>query len=545
MGNNPIIFVPSHRSYADFILMSFVCFTYDVEIPCIAAGMDFHGMWAMGSILRDTGAFFMRRSYNNDYLYWTTFKQYINQLVINGELPIEFFIEGTRSRSNKSLMPKYGLLNMILKPLFLRQVPDIIFVPISISYERIMEEKLFSYELLGVPKPKESTSGFFKSLSIIKESYGSVHLNFGHPISGRKFFGEKLQTSHHSIGSIHQQELSEYDKNIIPSLAHEIIHCQQKLSILNIINLIALLVNHNLSNCKELLSYVELRDKVLWLKKMLEELGANIWCTDVDNEIQEALKVHNNKIILNNGKIDVARENIDLTNLNVTKLKAHRLTEEVMSYSVPLVMLYIYINPVLHHLVDLAIIVAVFKQKVQITIDDLRNHYIYMRTILLYEFVTYFPDIEKEFMKAFSQSITLELIVKTSDTNYSLGKNEDMQEILLSSIQPFLYSYYKMVIVLETYGSCDEKKILTETQKQIVSEMKNLFIHPYSLNLDTFSHCLSSLTNFKAVERVKSTNGLSYNVDYEKLLEIKANLEPYILELYKGKILTTLSKHKL
>lgn len=62
----------------------------------------------MGSILRDTGAFFMRRSYNNDYLYWTTFKQYINQLVINGELPIEFFIEGTRSRSNKSLMPKYG-----------------------------------------------------------------------------------------------------------------------------------------------------------------------------------------------------------------------------------------------------------------------------------------------------------------------------------------------------------------------------------------------------------------------------------------------------
>lgn len=47
---------------------------------------------------------------------------------------------------------------MILKPLFLRQVPDIIFVPISISYERIMEEKLFSYELLGVPKPKESTS---------------------------------------------------------------------------------------------------------------------------------------------------------------------------------------------------------------------------------------------------------------------------------------------------------------------------------------------------------------------------------------------------
>lgn len=112
----------------------------------------------MGTMLRDTGAFFMRRTYNNDSLYWTTFKQYVYQLVTKGDLPIEFFIEGTRSRSNKSLMPKYGLILMILKAFFLSQVPDILFVPINISYERILEEKLFAFELLGVPKPKESTS---------------------------------------------------------------------------------------------------------------------------------------------------------------------------------------------------------------------------------------------------------------------------------------------------------------------------------------------------------------------------------------------------
>lgn len=47
---------------------------------------------------------------------------------------------------------------MILKAFFLSQVPDILFVPISISYDRILEEGLFSYELLGVPKPKETTS---------------------------------------------------------------------------------------------------------------------------------------------------------------------------------------------------------------------------------------------------------------------------------------------------------------------------------------------------------------------------------------------------
>ena len=37
-------------------------------------------------------------------------------------------------------------------------MPDIMVVPIAISYDRVLEEKLYAYELLGVPKPKESAS---------------------------------------------------------------------------------------------------------------------------------------------------------------------------------------------------------------------------------------------------------------------------------------------------------------------------------------------------------------------------------------------------
>lgn len=39
MGNQPVLYLPSHRSYADFVLMSYICFSYDIEIPAIAAGM--------------------------------------------------------------------------------------------------------------------------------------------------------------------------------------------------------------------------------------------------------------------------------------------------------------------------------------------------------------------------------------------------------------------------------------------------------------------------------------------------------------------------
>lgn len=46
---------------------------------------------------------------------------------------------------------------MILQPFFKSDLPDILFVPINFSYDRLLEEDLFAFELLGVPKPKEST----------------------------------------------------------------------------------------------------------------------------------------------------------------------------------------------------------------------------------------------------------------------------------------------------------------------------------------------------------------------------------------------------
>jgi len=47
---------------------------------------------------------------------------------------------------------------MILVPFLTGRVPDITIVPINISYDRTLEEVLFAYELLGLPKPKESTT---------------------------------------------------------------------------------------------------------------------------------------------------------------------------------------------------------------------------------------------------------------------------------------------------------------------------------------------------------------------------------------------------
>lgn len=111
-------------------------------------------MVGMGNMLRNTGAFFMRRSFSSDKMYWDVFREYVRTLITKYHSGVEFFLEGTRSRSCKALPPKIGLLSMLLEPFFMRKIFDVLVIPVAVSYDRPVEEELFAYELLGVPKPK-------------------------------------------------------------------------------------------------------------------------------------------------------------------------------------------------------------------------------------------------------------------------------------------------------------------------------------------------------------------------------------------------------
>jgi len=50
------------------------------------------------------------------------------------------------------------MLSAALESYFKAELPDTMLVPVSVSYDRIIEESLYAYELLGIPKPKESAS---------------------------------------------------------------------------------------------------------------------------------------------------------------------------------------------------------------------------------------------------------------------------------------------------------------------------------------------------------------------------------------------------
>lgn len=176
-----IVLIPSHRSYIDFLITTYILFAYDFPAPMIAAGEDFLNMSFVSNLLRFGGAFFLRRTFRGDTLYNAIFTEYVQRLLIMG-FPIEFFVEGTRSRSGKLLQPKLGLVNMLTDTYFNKQINDITFFPININYERVMEDAAYTREWMGEKKKAESLENLVKASSILTQSWGRITLKFCPPI---------------------------------------------------------------------------------------------------------------------------------------------------------------------------------------------------------------------------------------------------------------------------------------------------------------------------------------------------------------------------
>ena len=73
---------------------------------------DFSSMKFFGWLLRNCGAFYIRRSFGDDQLYWAVFTEYVQTQICHGDHPVEFYVEGTRSRTLKSYSPKFGGLKL-------------------------------------------------------------------------------------------------------------------------------------------------------------------------------------------------------------------------------------------------------------------------------------------------------------------------------------------------------------------------------------------------------------------------------------------------
>lgn len=179
----PLVIVPSHKSHIDYLVLSYVFLVNDMVPPHIAAGANL-SFWPLGFFFRRGGAFFLRRTFKGDKLYGAIFRAYVRKLLREG-FNVEFFIEGGRSRTGKLLQPKLGLLGMIVEAALdddgahARRASV---VPISIGYEKVIEEKSYAKELAGGEKKKEDVKGLLKATRVLGAQYGRLNIQFDDPL---------------------------------------------------------------------------------------------------------------------------------------------------------------------------------------------------------------------------------------------------------------------------------------------------------------------------------------------------------------------------
>ena len=101
---------------------------------------------------------------------------------------LEFFIEGTRSRSGKTLTPKFGLLSIVGDAVLDGSLKDAKILPIAITYEKVLEAETYPYELLGEEKVKESLIRVVKAARILSTNFGRIYINFGPIISVKEYY---------------------------------------------------------------------------------------------------------------------------------------------------------------------------------------------------------------------------------------------------------------------------------------------------------------------------------------------------------------------
>ena len=261
-----VVYVPCHRSHLDYLLLSYLLYTKGIVPPHIAAGVNLN-LPVVGTILRKGGAFFLRRSIRGSALYSAVFSEYVAQLVAGG-YSIEYFIEGGRSRTGRLLPPKGGMIVMTVRGFLRQPTRPVLFQPVYIGYEKLMEGNSYLDELSGKPKEKESIWQLLWGIpKVLRSNYGQVVVNFGEPIKLGDMLAE--HAPQWDGKPLEEDDKPQWLSDTVDALAQRIQVNVNRAADVNPINLLALAL---LSTPKHAMGEADLLAQIALSKTLLAEL---------------------------------------------------------------------------------------------------------------------------------------------------------------------------------------------------------------------------------------------------------------------------------
>jgi glycerol-3-phosphate O-acyltransferase len=512
-----LVYVPCHRSHVDYLLLSYVIHYQGLSIPHIAAGKNLN-MPIIGPILRGGGAFFIRRSFKGNELYSTVMFEYLAKLISMGT-PVEYFVEGGRSRTGRLLKPRSGMLAMTVRAFLKYRKRPVAFIPVYVGYEKMIEGKAYLAELSGHDKKAESLFTSIRSILAIKGNFGHVYTSFGTPV----------MLTHHLDNHNPNWLIQEYDdtyrpgwiKDTVNDIAEHIMVNINRAAHVNAINLVSTVL---LATPKQHMDEAQ-------LASMIDIYSSIINSLDYSSKI---------KVVSLSGTEQVKRAE----SLKRVKRRKHKMGDIIYLDSKNSVLLTYYRNNILHLTALPSVIACCFNntpvQKLENIIELVSITYPFLRRQL---FITWTQEQLPEAIERIVGILAgLGLLEKTGKNEYSRPSASSIEygqlELLARVISPVLELYYMTFAVLLNTGTNKvsepdliEHSFLMAQRVSMIYELNS----PDFFDKRLITSFIDSLRDIKYISI--DTDGLiEYSVDYLKVGEdavslLNRNIRSSILQL--------------
>lgn len=188
-----VVFVMNHRSNMDYVLVAFLA----AERTALSYAVgEWARIWPLQQLIRAMGAYFVRRN-SNSPVYRRVLERYVHMATEAG-VAQAMYPEGGLSRDGRLRAPKLGLYDYMLKSFDPAGAHDIVFVPVALNYDRVLEDRtlLLDREARhGVWSAARTALGFWLGqlwLMLTGRWYrfGYACVNFGRLVSARSWLAK-------------------------------------------------------------------------------------------------------------------------------------------------------------------------------------------------------------------------------------------------------------------------------------------------------------------------------------------------------------------
>jgi glycerol-3-phosphate O-acyltransferase len=291
-GDTPVIYLPTHRSCLDSVLIAFLTQMFRVAAPIFASGHDQVEAFLCKQLFVHWGAFLVSKGvWEEDDLEFVILSAFICKLLARGQ-SVEFFVETECSKSALMQPTQSLMISHILKSYLKGDVPDAVVCPVTINYEKTVE-----YEWEENRFPTGGTLNFIlknfaRSFTKLSSDLGRISVRFSDQMLSLKTLYQQFESQNlKSEGLLQPKALPEFVTTfVVRQLTHNI-ECMPT-------HIVASLLLANRRGLKR----QDLASQSDWLCKQIKSRGGRIcffegecWSNIIDRALYHLRKVINER----------------------------------------------------------------------------------------------------------------------------------------------------------------------------------------------------------------------------------------------------------